>query len=201
MVRFDRLMWMHNLSVNVDVKANVIRTLLSKGQHIVASEDGTVGGILVPKDTIRNARAREQALAIRSNPKEGMDSVSGFPVLAYDAANEAECSRKAIHDLVAKGILSGKKANRTLWIDRVSLTTFTERHVSMLSIARRIGRYMPTLMNYCNRRKIYMLFVRDGVGQRRQGFVHREDVGKIIKGAKMMLGGYSAGTHHLKQRG
>jgi hypothetical protein len=41
-----------------------------------------------------------------------------------------------------------------------------ERHVSMLSIARRIRRYMPTLMNYCNRRKIYMLLVRDGVGQR-----------------------------------
>lgn len=93
--------------------------------------------------------------------------------------------------LVARGIVRGKRVPGTIWVDRESLTSFTDSHVSILSISKRVGKGPKALINYCFRKKIYTLVVIQGVKvQSRHAFVHREDVGKVLKGAKSMPDGY-----------
>lgn len=191
MIRFDRLMLAAGISLHV--KAMVIDFMLSRKLYSAGSEDGSVAGILIPEKIVLDARAREQSIALQDSRKCAGQSESevALPVTAHDAAKKAECSRAALHALVSRGILRGKKRKSTLWIARESLDKFVTRYVSILSLARRIGTSTPALMKYCSRKKINMLIVRCGAGKWRQGFIRRGETTKVLKGAGTVLGVYS----------
>jgi len=192
MIRFDRLMG--SVGISLHVRAMVIDFILSRKLYATGSEDGSIGGILIPEELVLEARAHEQSIALGSNRESvgQFERDSALPVTAHEAAEKAECSTEALYLLLSRGILQGRKYKRTLWITHGSLARFIAQYVSVLSLARRIGTSTPALMDYCCRKNIEILIVRCGVNKWRQGFVLKTEVAKLLCGAREERGRYSA---------
>jgi hypothetical protein len=138
---------MQNRHLSSVVKADLIRTLLSKELPALASSDGMIVktelDLHLYKRWAENARSQE----------------AGKTRTPTEVAKYLQCDRGTVPGLMGLGLLKGIRTAVGLRIYDDSLRQFNQEYVSLASQARRVGQSTRALMRRCEKDCVQMLLV------------------------------------------
>jgi hypothetical protein len=147
---------------SVEVKANIVRAVLSRELPVVGSVDGTVAGLLVPYEEFQHLAHDERARA------------SGDTRTLAETARQLECNTRSIRRLVELGWLRPRPAPKMLRITEESIAEFKKQYVSLVSIAKAINSRSWALKNFCKRCSLPMLVAKQPNHRSSQAFIPAE---------------------------
>jgi hypothetical protein len=122
---------------SVEVKANIVRAVLSRELPVVGNVDGTVAGLLVLHEGFQRIVHDERARA------------NGDTRTMAEAARQLECDPGSIHSLVKRELLRARPVRKGVRVTEESIAEFKRRYVSLVSIARTIRTSSRALMRFC----------------------------------------------------
>ena len=157
-------------------RPNLIRALLSGEMAVLGNVDGTIGGLLIPRDGFRRFVQNEATRIIL-----GWGS-------CCQAAVSLGCERRIVRGLLKLGLLRGQRVGTRFDITESSVVGFKKMYVSVGSFARELNTNSKVIVCYCRRNGIPLLTI--GKGNRTQSFVHTKD--KHFIRAKYKVGWWSA---------
>jgi hypothetical protein len=147
---------------SVEVKASIVRAVLSRGLPVVGNVDGTVAGLLVPYDRFERLAHDERARA------------SGDTRTIAETARQLECNTRSIRRLVELGWLRARPAPKMLRITEESIAAFKKRYVSLVSNAKAINSRSWALKNFGKRCSLPMLVAKRPNHRSNQAFIPTE---------------------------
>jgi len=152
---------------SIEVKAKIVRAVLSRELPVVGSVDGTVAGLLVPYEGFQHLAHDERARA------------NGDTRTLAEAARQLECNTRSIRRLVELGWLRARPASKMLRVTEESVAEFKRRYVSLASIARRMNTSSPALMHFCKNNSIPTVVAKRAYTNGAQAFVHANQTQKL----------------------
>jgi len=158
-------------------RPNLIRALLAGEMPVLGNVDGTIGGLLIPRESFRRFVQNEATQVIKSWGS------------CCQAAVSLGCERRIVRGLLKLGLLRGQRVGTRFDITESSILAFKNMFVSVASFARELGTNSKGLVCYCRRNEISLLTV--GESNRAQSFIHTKD--KDFIRAHYKIGWWSAG--------
>lgn len=187
-LRFDLLM--KRSTVPVEVKARVIREILSRQIAVFASVDGTVGGLLIDRKIVdlwtRRVQARDRDL-LTSTDEESVDS-SALPVMTKEAASALGCHPRIAHQLAIRGLLPGKGIRRSFMFDRSAVESFRKRYVFLVQLAPGTATSAHGLMQLARKCGIWMDSITCKSAGLNQAYIRTDDAERLLRLATELLG-------------
>jgi len=148
--------------------ASIIRALLSGELRVLGNVDGTVRGLFVSQAEFwqfgKNDRARQ----------------NGNARTCSEVRKEICCDWGCVEGLVSVRLLDGWNMPTALRISEESIAMFKKKYVSLLSIAREMGRISRTLMRHCARKHIPILMVKHPSKETMHAFVRIKDRNAVL---------------------
>ena len=142
-------------------RPNLIRALLAGEMPVLGNVDGTIGGLLIPRDRFRRFVQNEATRTIHSWGS------------CCQAAVSLGCERRIARGLLKLGLLRGQRVGTRFDITESSVVGFKKMYVSVGSFARELNTNSKGIVCYCRRNGIPLLTV--GEGNRAQSFIHTKD--------------------------
>jgi hypothetical protein len=166
-------------------RPNLIRALLVGEMPILGNVDGTIGGLLLPRESFRRFVQTEATRVIH-----GWGS-------CCQAAVSLSCERRIVRGLLKLGLLRGQRVGTRFDIMESSIVGFKKMYVSVGSFARELNTNSKGIVRYCRRKGIPLITV--GQGNRTQAFMHTKDKEFITARYKIgSAGGSRSHPRHLK---
>jgi len=144
---------------SVEVKANIVRAVLSGELPIVGNADGTVAGLLASYEGFQRLAHDERARA------------NGGTRTIAEAARQLECNTRSVRRLVELEWLRATPTPKAFRVTEESIAAFKKRYVSLLSIARMTNSASWALRNICKRRNLPMLVASQPSKKSSQAFI------------------------------
>jgi hypothetical protein len=148
--------------------ASIIRALLSGELRVLGNVDGTVRGLLVSQAEFRQFGKNDRA---RQN---------GNAKTCSEVTKEICCDWGCVEGLVSARLLDGWNTPTGWRISEESIAMFKKKYVSLLSIAREMGRISRTLMRHCTRKHIPILTVKHPSKETMHAFVRIKDRNAVL---------------------
>jgi len=162
---------MRNRHHSPEIKADLVRAMLSKEVPVFGTADGNIGGMQLDFYLYRNWLG------------DAMRRAAGNARTPAEAAKALHCDRGAIPGLIQLGLLNGTKTPKGLRIDDESVTQFSKKYVSLAFHAKCFGTSTRALMRSCERAGVQMLLVPMMRRAGPQPFVRVADVETILPSA------------------
>jgi hypothetical protein len=147
---------------------SIIRALLSGELRVLGNVDGTVRGLSVSRAEFQQFGKNERA---RKN---------GNARTCSEVSKEICCDCRCVEGLVSARLLDGWETPTGLRISEDSIAMFTRKYVSLLSIAREMGRISRTLMRHCATKHIPILIVKHPNKETKHAFVRIKDRNAVL---------------------
>jgi hypothetical protein len=144
-------------------KEKFVHLLFSDELTSVGNEDGTVGGLLVNRADYDNFRDTHD----KDSQRNSFTKVEAIKLL--DCVN---CG--IIGHLMDKGLLCGTQTRQNTAIDKDSLQQFSQKYVSLKSVAKQMRVNARIILRYCDHKQVALLFTREGK-PRTQSFISVAD--------------------------
>src|SRR5271157_4678971 len=151
-----------------EVKAAIVRAILSRQLPVIGNVDGSVGGLLIPHEEFQRLANDEPARA------------SGGTRTPCEAARQLECNPYSIGGLVDLELLKGQQTPRGLRVKEESIAEFKKRYCSISSIAKAIHSSSRGLISFCKKCDIPLVAARMGRRESTQTFVRMEERRKLL---------------------
>ena len=148
--------------------ASIIRALLSGELRVLGNVDGTVRGLFVSQAEFRQFGKNDRA---RQN---------GNARTCSEVRKEIWCDWGCVEGLVSARLLDGWNTPTGLRISEESIARFKKKYVSLLSIAREMGKISRTLMRHCARKHIPILMVKHPYKATKHAFVRIKDRNAVL---------------------
>jgi hypothetical protein len=142
-------------------RPNLIRSLLAGEMPVAGNVDGTIGGLLISRNTFRRFVQNEATRIIHSWGS------------CCQAALSLGCERRIVRGLLKLGLLRGQRVGTRFDITEASIVGFKKMYVSVGSFARELNTNSKGVIRYCRRDGIPLITVEEG--NRRQSFIHTKD--------------------------
>ena len=153
---------------SVEVKANIVRAVLSRELPVVGNVDGTVAGLLVSYEGFQRLAHDERARA------------NGDTRTIAEAARLLECNTRSVRRLVELEWLRARPTPKAFRVTEESIAEFKKRYVSLLSIARTTNSASWALQNICKRCNLPMLVARQPGKKSSQAFIRAEQMQELL---------------------
>jgi hypothetical protein len=148
--------------------AEVVRAILSRDLAVGRSIDGTVGGLLIPREEfycfVEKARCR----------------LFGKSKSCGRAASDLCCDRESIPGLVASGLLASRKTPVGVRITEESIAQFKREYVNMGSIAKALDTSSRALESFCQKNDISVVIIHLKCNRGRRLFVRKKDAQVLL---------------------
>ena len=151
-----------------EIKAAIVRAILSRQLPVVGNVDGTVGRLLIPHEEFQQLANDERARA------------NGCTRSPCEVARQLECNPCSIRGLVALKLLKGQQTPRGLRVTEESISEFKRRYVSIASIAKAIHSSSRGLLSFCKKSGIPLVVGRIGRRKNSQAFVRTGKRQKLL---------------------
>ena len=153
---------------SVEIKANIVRAVLSRELPVVGNVDGTVAGLLVSYEGFQRLAHDERARA------------NGSSRTIAEAASQLECNTRSVRRLVELGWLRARPTPKAFRVTGESIAEFKKRYVSLLSLARMTNSASWALERLCKRRNLPMLVARQPSKKSSQAFIRVEQRQELL---------------------
>ena len=151
-----------------EVKAAIVRAMLSRQLPVIGSVDGTVGGLLIQRGEFQRLANDQRACA------------NWGTRTSCEAAQQLECNPCSIRGLVALKLLEGRQTPKGLRVTEESIAEFKKQYISIASIAKAIHSSSRGLIGFCKRCDIPLVAARIGRGKSKQAFVRSEERHRLL---------------------
>lgn len=148
--------------------ASIIRALLSGELRVLGNVDGTVRGLVVSQAKFRQFGKNDRA---RQN---------GNARTCSEVMKEICCDWGCVEGPVSARLLNGRNTPTGWRISEESIALFKKKYVSLLSIAREMGRISRTLMRHCARKHIPILMVKHPHKETKHAFVRLKNRNAVL---------------------
>jgi hypothetical protein len=145
---------------SIEVKAKIVRAVLSRELPVVGSVDGTVTGLLLPYEEFQHLAHDERARA------------NGDTRTLAEAARQLECDPGSIRSLVELEFVRARPVRKGVRVTEESIAEFKRRYVSLASIARTMNTSSRALMDFCKNNSIPTVVAKRAYTNGAQAFVH-----------------------------
>jgi len=149
--------------------AEVVRAVLSRDLSVGRSIDGTVGGLLIPREEfywfVEKARCR----------------IFGKSKSCGRAARDLCLGCESIPGLVASGLLASIRTPVGVRITEESIAQFKRQYVSMGSIAKALDTSSRALESFCQKNDISVVIIHLKCNHGRRLFVRKKDARVLLR--------------------